>query len=131
MSNTRGYERSPRKPLGSKQAYSDVLEGARILSIRNALPRAKENCVKDAASVIRESQSSSRRQEYRVFLFDLLQKCGPQAVLLCAAELGQHKIMTMRKSDRAALLEKLETNKESPMLQSPIVAALAETCELI
>ena len=87
---------------------------------------SKQTRAREAATVLEKPQQSLSRQKYREFLYDVHRKCGPHGVLLCAVELGQHKVVTMRNNDRAALVDQLQTSKNQLPISCSVVRYLAE-----
>ena len=87
-----------------------------------------QNRAHEAAAVLEQPQYSKSRQEYRVLLYDIHSHCGPHGVLLCAVELGQHKATTMRKNDRASLIDKLGRAKNKPQIDCVFIRSLAQRC---
>ncbi|KAH8711471.1 hypothetical protein HC256_008285 [Beauveria bassiana] len=123
---TQAKARPSRKAIGSDEAYAAILDGARRLRIRCSLSLSKQNMFREAVDVLQSPQSSRSRQEYRVFLYEVAERCGPHGILLCATELGQHKITTMRKSERAVLIGKLQEVKTADAIDCPMIRSLAK-----
>jgi hypothetical protein len=125
MSQTQSRRRNPRGVVGSNEAFVAIVDAARVIQIRNCLTPSEQNRVHWAAATLDVPQQSKKRQQYRMFLHDVCTGCGPHGVLLCAVGLGQHKIITMRKMDRAALVAKLVETKNQPPIESLIIQGLA------
>lgn len=104
----------------------NIVNTARILQVRGSLTLSQQNRAREAAVVLEKQEDAPNRQKYRVFLFHVHSECGPHGVLLCAVELGQHKAITMRNSDRATLIDKLGKNKNQPPINYPVIRSLAE-----
>jgi len=124
--STSARQRGPRKTINSAEAYRSIVDAARVLRIRCALPPGKQNRARDAAAVLQQPQSSRGRQDYRLVLHDVHNKCGPHGVFLTAVELGQHKVITMRKNDRAVFIETMAKNKDDPSISCAFLRSLAE-----
>ena len=86
----------------------------------------EQNRVCDASTIIKEPQQSLKRQQYRVFLFEVHKACGPVGVLLCASELGQHTATGMRKGDRASLVKLFQAEKETDVFTCNVLHKLAQ-----
>jgi len=65
-----------------------------------------------------------KRRTYREFLNNLLDKCGPHAVLLCATALGQAKVVDMTISNRNELLETLKANQDKELINNETIQSL-------
>lgn len=126
MSLSQKRQRAPRKTIGYSEAYVNIISTARMLQVRGALAVSKQNSAREAAAVLENPQHSSSRQKYREFLYEVHTKCGSHGVLLCAVELGQHKAVTMRNKDRAALITQLETSKNRLPISCSVIRHLAE-----
>ena len=121
MSPSRQRQRAPRKAITYNEAYVNIVNAARILQVRGVLMLSKQTRAREAVAVLEKQQHSPSRQKYREFLYDVHRKCGPHGVLLCAVELGQHKAITMRNNDRAALIDQLEMSKNQLPISCSVV----------
>lgn len=104
------YENSPsrHKPLRTNEAWDKVVRTIEDLKLQGNLSGAQAKCVREAVDVLKTTQTSGRRKKYKRFLFNVLQESGPQAVLVCAAALGQVKATNMKESDRNLLNRKID-----------------------
>ncbi|KAH8765912.1 hypothetical protein F5883DRAFT_522389 [Diaporthe sp. PMI_573] len=118
-------KRNPRKSITAEEAFASILQAGRDLRIRGGLTAGKQNMAREAAVVLNTPQSTRARQGYRVFLYDIYEKCGPHGVLLCAIQLGQHRSMTMRKRTREDFVSVMELNKENAIIKCPEIESCA------
>ncbi|KAJ1324253.1 hypothetical protein MN608_10313 [Microdochium nivale] len=118
-------QRPSRKPMRSDEAYQKLIYAAHDLRIRASLMPCQRRRVLEASAVLQEPQASPKKQQYRVFLYHVHARCGPHGVLLCACELGQHNVTTMRKADRAQLIDLLERDRQEKLISCSIIHQLA------
>ncbi|EED15821.1 hypothetical protein TSTA_009430 [Talaromyces stipitatus ATCC 10500] len=120
-----------RKQLDTDNHVSVETEWTRLKDVANnietlrSLDRTSENKVKLAVATLREEPISQKRRKYKLFLCDVLKKCGPVGVLLCATVLGTNKVFDMGKTRRLAFINKLEANKIQPPLASTVLLNIA------
>ncbi|EDN05787.1 predicted protein [Histoplasma mississippiense (nom. inval.)] len=126
MSQPSKKQRSPRKSISSNNAWKKVVDTGRTLEILRCLRRNDQRRVAEAVALLKQVQSSLKRQKYQLFLHDVLSRCGPHGFLLCAIALGQTTVVGMRKSDRATLVDELEKRKDQPPINHPIFRSLAK-----
>ncbi|OJD20128.1 hypothetical protein ACJ73_08542 [Blastomyces percursus] len=126
MSQPSKKQRSPRNSISSNNAWKKVVDTGRTLGILRCLRRNDLRRVAEAVALLKQVQSSLKRQKYQLFLHDVLSRCGPHGVLLCAIALGQTNVVGMRKSDRATLVDELEKWKDQPPINHPIFRSLAK-----
>ncbi|KXJ88893.1 hypothetical protein Micbo1qcDRAFT_214061 [Microdochium bolleyi] len=117
--------RPSRKPVRFNEAYESLVQAARDLRIRAQLTGCQRRRVLEAVAVLHEAQAGSKKQEYRVFLHHVHRRAGPHCVLLCACQLGQHKVTTMRKADRTELIDRLERERAAESISCPVLHRLA------
>lgn len=117
--------RVPRKAIQSDEAYTEIVRAARELRIRAALSPIQRRRVLECVTILDDPQTAPKRQQYRIFLYDVHSRCGPHGVLLCAITLGQHKVTTMRKRSRSDLISTLERFKNDCIINCPLTRSLA------
>lgn len=88
---------SPSKALELLRACTKKLRILRVLSKREA------GLVKDAVHILRTTQTSEKRNKFKLFLHEVLDN-GPHLPLLCAIALGQARIASMNKESLQQLL---------------------------
>jgi hypothetical protein len=72
--------------------------------------------INDAKDILDESPTGTKRKRYQTFLLDVLRKCGPVFVVLCAISLGQAQIANMNAASRSSLLGILEKKIGLPLI---------------
>ncbi|KAB2099596.1 hypothetical protein AG0111_0g12097 [Alternaria gaisen] len=80
--------------------------------------RKVQTQVNDAKNILRESPDNAKRKKYQGFLFEVLRRCGPGLVVLCAIGLGQAQIANMNVLNRSSLLGILEKKKGLPLVEN-------------
>lgn len=103
------------RPLQTNEAWLKIAAAADKLNIVRSLTDGNKRRASAAVAILKEAQKSSKRGKYQIFLHDVLLKCGPGGVLLCAVGLGQNNVASMNKSNRAALLQRLEKHDLVPL----------------
>lgn len=101
---------SRHKPLQPKEAWNRLVNTGESIRIFGTLSDGQIRRVTEAVDVLKIVQTSSKRNKYKRFLYDVL-RSGPQVVLVCAAGLGQAKVADMRRCDRIGLIREIEKNK--------------------
>lgn len=96
-----------RKVLQCNDAWLKIVDAADNLRVVRALTDSNKLRVAEAITILKGIQASAKRRKYQVFLYDVLRKGGPCAVLLSAIALGQNNVASMNKSQRSSLAEKL------------------------
>jgi hypothetical protein len=114
---------SRHKPLQTKGAWDRLISTAENLKVLGSLGDAEARRVKEAVEILNTVPTSPKRKKYKQFLCDVLSKPGPQAVLVCAAGLGQVKVVDMKHNDRVGLVRRIQ--KGHTALGHPTLQTLA------
>lgn len=72
--------------------------------------------INEARDILDESPTGTKRKRYQTFLLEVLRKCGPAFVVLCAIGLGQAQIANMNAASRSSLLGILEKKMGLPLI---------------
>ncbi|EDN02520.1 hypothetical protein I7I51_07508 [Histoplasma capsulatum] len=99
---------SRHKPLRTNEAWDKVVCTIEDLKLQGSLRGAQTKSVIEAVHVLKTIQTSARRKKYKRFLYNVLRESGPQAVLICAAALGQTKAADMKELDRNLLVRQIQ-----------------------
>ena len=75
--------------------------------------------------MLQQEQTSSKRRKYQLFLYNVLRKCGPHVVLVCAIALSQKMVFEMRNLDCKTLINTLERNKGDTAINDSTLRSLA------
>ncbi|KAK2796024.1 hypothetical protein FQN50_009644 [Emmonsiellopsis sp. PD_5] len=126
MSQPSEKRRPPRKSVSSNEAWKKVVDTGRTLEILRCLRGIDLRLVAYAIALLKQVQSSSKRQKYQLFLHDVLSRCGPHVVLLCAIALGQTNVIAMGKGGRVTFVDELEKGRDQPPINRPIFRTLAQ-----
>ncbi|KAF1992943.1 hypothetical protein P154DRAFT_625770 [Amniculicola lignicola CBS 123094] len=105
-------DRQRQLPLSATEAW-ERLEKTLSRPVEGRKIRTQVN---DAKDILDESPVVTKRKRYQVFLFEVLRKCGPVFVVLCAIGLGQAQIANMNAASRSSLLGILEKKKGLPLI---------------
>ncbi|KAK2796022.1 hypothetical protein FQN50_009642 [Emmonsiellopsis sp. PD_5] len=108
----RGKRPSRHKPLRTNEAWDKVVCTIEDLKLQGTLSGAQAKSVTEAVNVLKTTQTSARRKKYKRFLYNVLRESGPQAVLICAAALGQVKAADMKELDRNLLIRQIKGFKD-------------------
>merc|ERR1711939_853937 len=101
-----------RKACQGNDPWTKIVDAAHDLRIIRNLSNAHIRRVAVATEVLQQEQNSPKRQKYQLFLYNVLRKCGPHAVLVCAIALSQRLVFEMKNNDRKTLVNILEKNKD-------------------
>ncbi|KAK9327535.1 hypothetical protein V1520DRAFT_41820 [Lipomyces starkeyi] len=112
-------------PVSVETEWMRLNDVANDIQTLRSLDRNTEIKVKLAVATLHEEHTSEKRRKYKLFLADVLRKCGPVGVLLCASILGTNKVFNMGKTRRRAFINKLEANKTQPPLASAALLKIA------
>ncbi|KAF1354393.1 hypothetical protein EJ07DRAFT_158545 [Lizonia empirigonia] len=93
-------------PLSATAAWKR-LENTLSRPIEGRKVRTQINDAKD----LLDEAPTGKRKKYQAFLLDVLRRCGPAFVVLCAIGLGQAQIANMNTISRSSLLGTLEKKK--------------------
>uniref|UniRef100_A0A1Y1N695 Uncharacterized protein n=1 Tax=Photinus pyralis TaxID=7054 RepID=A0A1Y1N695_PHOPY len=100
-------ERQRQFPLSATEAWSRL---ERVVS-QPMKGRKLRTQVNDAMDLLNESPDGIKRKRFRSFLLEVLRRCGPVFVVLCALGLGQAQIANMNAASRTSLLGLLDKKK--------------------
>jgi len=96
------------RPLTAAQAWEKMEK-----ALSQPRRRKEQNQIDEAVRLLDEQPSDVKRKRYKAFLLDVLQRCGPVCVALCAAGLGQAHIANMNEKARSTLLAIVDKRKSS------------------
>ncbi|KJZ69400.1 hypothetical protein HIM_11216 [Hirsutella minnesotensis 3608] len=113
------------RPLQTNEAWLKIAAAANKLKIVRSLTAGNKKRTSEAVAILKEAQKSTKRGKYQIFLHDVLLKCGPGGVLVCAVALGQNNVASMNKPNRAALLLRLEKHEGQVPLRDATLQLLA------
>merc|ERR1711977_65427 len=105
--------------------WTKIVDAAHDLRIIRNLSNAHIRRVAVATEVLQQEQNSPKRQKYQLFLYNVLRKCGPHAVLVCAIALSQRLVFEMKNNDRKTLVNILEKNKGNTIINDSTLRSLA------
>jgi hypothetical protein len=119
------YTQPHQKPLQTEEAWNRIIDTGEDLKILRSLSEVHVKRVTEAIEILKIVQSSPRRKTYQVFLYEVLRKCGPPAVLVCAIALGQVKAANMKTHHRVDLARRLVNSKDNSSFNHPTIHSLA------
>lgn len=102
MKRQRHHERTSDQPDKVGRCCQRQHNTARKLSIRERLDDKATKQVDDAVEVSTTLPTSSSSSIYQTFLYDFLRHCGTGLVLLCAASLGEKRIVVLSLKERVS-----------------------------
>lgn len=109
--------------LSVSEATEKLLSTANKLVTKGKLSDGQANRVAMAATTLATEQPTERGKRYKTFLRDMLSECGPAALLVCAAGLGQVRAATLRASERGDLRQNIMAN--AGIIIHPTILAIA------
>ncbi|KAH8691865.1 hypothetical protein BGW36DRAFT_362896 [Talaromyces proteolyticus] len=108
--------RQLRRGLGGLSRVDDcwirLQKQARQIQIRGRLDDKGKKQAKIAVGSLNGVTEKSANF-YREFLQDVLHDCGSEFVILCAAALGKHRVVNLKKDDRISLLGRIKTEMQT------------------
>jgi hypothetical protein len=124
-------KRPPRRPISFGGAWSKIEEAARTIIDSQTLRHGKdERAVALAVASLSQTGDSAKDQKFRSFLDSVQLKCRPNGaagVLLCVVGVGKDNITSMNNSQRVALLDKLASERNGPLLGSKVLKGIASS----
>lgn len=120
-----------RKCLTSAEAWERVECVARRLSTTRRLGDRDSKQVSAAISLLNRPSESSGHHKYRQFLDLVRQKCGLQAVRLCAVALGQNNVRDMKTAHRKALINKLSEEQHRTLINNQSFSSIPGDTEAV
>jgi hypothetical protein len=120
-----------RKCLTSAEAWERVECVARRLSTTRRLGDRDSKQVSAAFSLLNHPSESTGHHKYRQFLDLVRQKCGLQAVRLCAVALGQNNVRDMKTAHRKALINKLSDEQHRTLINNQSFPSLPGDTEAV
>lgn len=120
-----------RKCLTSVEAWERIECVARRLSTTWRLGDRESKQVSAAFSLLNRPSESSGHHKYRHFLGLVHQKCGLQAVRLCAVALGQNKVRDMKNAHREALISKMSEEQHRTLINNQSFPSLPGGTEAV
>ncbi|KAG4417676.1 hypothetical protein IFR04_009179 [Cadophora malorum] len=125
MSTLKKQTSRSRKACQGNDPWTKIVDAAHDLRIIRNLSNAHIRRVAVATEVLQQEQNSPKRQKYQLFLYNVLRKCGPHAVLVCAIALSQRLVFEMKNNDRKTLVNILEKNKGNTIINDSTLRSLA------
>lgn len=113
------------KPYPPRDALDKIIQAGRKIKVLGSLSDTEACRVTHDVEILKTAQTSPKRKKYKLFLYDLLCKSGPQLVLLCIVALGQVKVIDMKTCDRASLIHQIEIKSRHTDLDHPSLRSLA------
>ncbi|KAL6228866.1 hypothetical protein BDW75DRAFT_125173 [Aspergillus navahoensis] len=125
MSQVSKKRRAPRKPIVSEEAWMKINAVGDTLIANQSLRHDKdERAVASAIISLSQTARSDKERRIRGFLGSVRLKCHQNdttGVLLCCTAIGNDRMASMNKKQRAAFFEKLRSEHDGPLLSSPVL----------
>ncbi|KAB8253553.1 hypothetical protein BDV32DRAFT_133951 [Aspergillus pseudonomiae] len=126
--------RPPRKTITPEEAWKKIERVGKALISKNDLRHPKDKRAVDlSVASLSRTPASSKEERFQGFLNDMRPRCRPNsatAVLLCSTALGKDNMTDMNKDHRKAFFDKLEYEREGPLLNSVVLKRIAESHQI-
>lgn len=126
--------RPPRRPITFEDAWKKIEDvGNTIINNKSLRHDKDERAVALAVASLSHIPNSEKGRRFRSFLTSVQARCRPNSatgVLLCCTAIGKDNITNMNILRRTALYNKLESERNGPLLSSPILKQIPSSSQI-
>ncbi|KAB8227907.1 uncharacterized protein BDW43DRAFT_234368 [Aspergillus alliaceus] len=118
--------RPPRRPITHEDAWKKIEDVGSTLINKKCLRHTKDKRAIDLS--LSEVPRSDKDRRFQNFINTVRLRCRPNSatgVLLCSTALGKDNMASMNKYHREELFNKLERERNGPLLNSPVLKEIS------